>query len=116
MEILTEQVGDVTVATPQGEYLIAGNADDFRHDVVPVLDPAAKVLLDMSQLQFVDSSGLGAVLSCLRSLSAAGGDLKLCGLSKPVRAVFEVTRMHRIFDIFETRDEALRAFRGPAAG
>ena len=110
MEITTEKVGDVTVATPQGEYLIASNVEDFRHDAVPVLDSGPKVLLDMSHLQFVDSSGIGAILSCLRKLSASGGELKLFGLSKPVQGVFQVTRMHRIFDIFDTRDEALRAF------
>jgi len=64
----------------------------------------------LGRLRFVDSSGLGAFISCLRKLNAKGGDLKLCGMSKQVRAVFELVRMHRIFDIFGTRDEALRAF------
>jgi anti-sigma B factor antagonist len=67
-------------------------------------------VIDLSRLRFVDSSGLGAFISCLRKLNAKGGDLKLCGMSKQVRAVFELVRMHRIFDIFGTREEALRAF------
>jgi anti-sigma B factor antagonist len=64
----------------------------------------------MSALQFVDSAGLGAILSCLRKLTAAEGDLKLCGLTGPVRAIFEISRMHRIFDIYATRAEAIAAF------
>jgi anti-sigma B factor antagonist len=60
----------------------------------------------------VDSSGLGAFISCLRKLNGKGGDLKLCGMSKQVRAVFELVRMHRIFEIFGTTDEAVHAFQG----
>jgi len=48
---------------------------------------------------------------CLRQLNATGGELKLCGMSKPVGAVFELVRMHRIFDICGSKDDALRAFK-----
>ena len=69
-----------------------------------------KVIFDLSQLLFVDSSGLGAFLSALRTLNTQGGDLKLCGMTKQVRVLFELVRMHRIFEIFNTQEEALRAF------
>ena len=68
------------------------------------------MVLDLSRLRFVDSSGMGAMLSCLRQLSAKGGDLKLCGMSKQVRGLFELVRMHRIFEIYGTREEAVHAF------
>jgi anti-sigma B factor antagonist len=110
MEITPEKMGDVTVVVLPGEQLDASNAKDFKRDIAPVLAANAKVVFDVSQLRFVDSSGLGAILSCLRQLNAAGGDLKLCGMAKPVRALFELVRMHRIFDIYGTRDEAVRAF------
>ncbi|HJY82285.1 MAG TPA: STAS domain-containing protein [Candidatus Binatia bacterium] len=110
MEMITEKMGDVTVVVLPGEQLDASNAKEFKRDIAPVLEANAKAVFDMSQLRFVDSSGLGAILSCLRQLNAAGGDLKLCGLSKPVRALFELVRMHRIFDIYSTKDEAIRAF------
>jgi len=69
-------------------------------------------VLDLSRLRFVDSSGLGALLSCLRQLTGRGGDLRLSGMSKPVRALFELVRMHRIFDIYPTKEEAIKAFTG----
>lgn len=72
-----------------------------------------RAVLDMSQLQFVDSSGLGAILSCLRELNKRDGDLSLCGLTKPVRTLFELVRMHRVFEIFNTREEAIRALGQP---
>jgi anti-sigma B factor antagonist len=108
MELTLEKVGNVAVVVLPGEQLDASNAKDFKRDIAPVLVENSKVVFDMSQLRFVDSSGLGAFLSCLRQLNAAGGDLKLFGLTKPVRALFELVRMHRLFDIYNTKDEAIR--------
>lgn len=110
MQIAFEKVGDVAVAAVPVEELDAGNVGEFKRDTTPLLEGNAKVVLDMSRLRFVDSSGLGAFISCLRKLNAKGGDLKLCGMTKQVRAVFELVRMHRVFDILGTREEALRAF------
>jgi anti-sigma B factor antagonist len=50
------------------------------------------------------------LLSCLRQLNGVGGDLKLCGTSKPVRALFELVRMHRVFELCNTSEDAVRAF------
>ncbi len=110
MEISTERIGDVAVLMLPGEELDAGNAAEFKRSVAPILAANSRVVFDMEQLRFIDSSGLGAMLSCLRQLDANRGDLKLCGLTKPVRALFELVRMHRIFDIYNTKDEAVRAF------
>jgi anti-sigma B factor antagonist len=110
MEIAVDKVGDVAVAELLVEELDASNAGEFKDDIAPVLVANTKVVFDLSRLHFVDSSGLGAFISCLRKVNARGGDLKLCGMAKQVRAVFELTRMHRIFDIFATREEAVRAF------
>ena len=110
MQIDIEKSGEIAVVSLRAEHLDASAADEFKRNMQPILDANSQVVFDMSPLQFVDSAGLGAILSCLRKLSAADGDLKLCGLSKPVRAIFEISRMHRIFDIFPTRAEAVQAF------
>ncbi len=112
MELTRDKIGDVEVVTPQGEHLDAGNTKDFKRDAGAVVGPSAKVVLDLSRVTFVDSSGCGAILSFLRQLKAAGGDLKLCSVSKPVRSLFELVRMHRVFDIFNTREEAVKSFQG----
>ena len=110
MQLNIGKIGDVTVVAVQDEHLDASVTEEFKRDMAPVLEDNAKVVLDMSWLQFVDSAGLGAILSCLRKLGAMNGDLKLCGLTKPVRSMFEMARMHRIFDIFPTCEEAVQAF------
>ncbi len=110
MQIVVEKVGDVAIAVVPVEELDASNAGEFKRDMTPLLEANARLVLDVSRLRFVDSSGLGAFISCLRKLNAKGGDLKLCGMSKQVRAVFELVRMHRVFDILGTKEDAVRAF------
>ena len=110
MEIAVDKIDSITVATMPVDELDASNAGEFKRDIAPVLQANIRLVLDLSRLRFVDSSGLGAMLSCLRQLGAKGGDLKLCGMSKQVRGLFELVRMHRIFDIYGTKEEAVHAF------
>jgi anti-sigma B factor antagonist len=110
MQLAIETVGTVAITALPVEELDAGNAEEFKRDIAPLLEAHPNLVLDLSRLRFVDSSGLGAFISCLRRLNAKGGDLKLCGMTKQVRAVFELVRMHRVFDIVATRDDAVRAF------
>ncbi len=113
MEIQVDTINEVAVAVMPMEELDASNVGEFKSAIAPALEAHAELILDLSRLRFVDSSGLGAILSCLRQLTARGGDLKLCGMTKQVRAVFELVRMHRIFDIYATQGEALHAFAHP---
>lgn len=110
MEIAVDQIGSIAVATVPVDELDVSNAGEFKRDIAPVLQANTRLVLDLSRLRFVDSSGLGAMVSCLRQLSAKSGDLKLCGMSKQVRGLFELVRMHRIFDIYGTKEEAVHAF------
>jgi anti-sigma B factor antagonist len=110
MELMCEHIGEVMVVVLAGAQLDASTAAEFKSDIAPVLDAHSQVVFDLSQLRFVDSSGLGALLSCLRQLHAKGGDLKLCGILPPVRALFDLVRMHRIFHIFDTQEAAIHAF------
>jgi anti-sigma B factor antagonist len=117
MQLAVDKFGDVAVAAVPVDELDASNASEFKRDIAPLLEANAKLVLDLSRLRFVDSSGLGAFISCLRKLNAKGGDLKLYGMSKQVRAVFELVRMHRVFDIVGTREEAVQAFQNvPSPG
>lgn len=109
MNLMVEEVADVTIVTVPVDELDASNVAEFKRDIAPLLEAHRELLLDLSQLRFVDSSGLGAILSCLRQLTAKGGDLKLCGMANPVRTIFELVRMHRIFHIYGTQAEAVGA-------
>ncbi len=110
MDFTVESFGDIVVVRLPGDVLDAGNSKEFSRDVSSFLKENGKVVFDMSQVQFVDSSGCGALMSCLRKLNSQGGELKFCHVTKPVSTLFRLIRMNRIFDIFETREEAVGAF------
>jgi anti-sigma B factor antagonist len=110
VDIPVEKVLDVAVAVVPVIELDASNATEFKADVAGLLDSEMKVVFDLNRVRFADSSGLGALISCLRRVNARGGDLKLCAMSDQVRGLFELVRMHKVFDIHATREEAVRAF------
>lgn len=91
----------------ESEHLDASNAPEFKKLIQPLLDANEVAVLDMQALRFVDSSGLGALLSCLRSMNNKHSQLMLINMNKPVRALFELVRMHRIFAIYNTLEEAI---------
>jgi anti-sigma B factor antagonist len=110
MQAMVEHVDDVTVVVVPGASLDASNAKEFKQGMTSLLNARSKVVFDLQQVEFVDSSGLGGLLSCLRQLSAVGGELKLCGMARPVRDLFALVRMDRIFEIFSTQADAIGAF------
>lgn len=110
MDIPIEHSGDVAILVLPGHYLDANNVKAMKESLLSILKTHPKAVFDMTHLRFVDSSGLGAILSCLRQVNDVGGDLKLYGLAQPVRSLFELVRMHRIIDIYHTKEEAIQAF------
>ena len=110
MELSTEEIGDITVVAVLTEVLDAGNTDELKAGFASILNESNKVVIEMSRVKFIDSSGCGTLLFCQKQLSKLGGDLKLCGVQETVRTVFELVRMDRVIDIFDSKEEAVKAF------
>ena len=98
------------VFEPELEVLDTTTVKEFKRQLAENAAPGRRLVLDLGRVQFVDSSGLGAILSASRRLAETGGDLKICGLTPAVRVLFELVRMHRVFDVLNSREEALGAF------
>ena len=111
MKLKIEKSGDVHVITIEDESLEAMNSQEFKEEMAKILPDCRKVVLDLEHTDFVDSSGCGALLSCLRQLNATGGDLKFCNVQRPVRTLFELVRMDRIVEIHETCEAAVESFK-----
>jgi anti-sigma B factor antagonist len=105
-----EEVNGIRIVTLSERNVDAVNAAGVKERLLALLQPGQRVIIDITSLEFVDSSGLGVLLSALRLVSADGGDLKLAGATKSLRAILELVRFHRVLDILNTREEALRAF------
>lgn len=109
MEVTSELVGKVHVVAVHGD-LDASNVQNFKNFVLPMLSSPIKLLIDLSKVAFMDSSGMGAMITCQRAAAAAGGRVKLCCLSEQVRSAFELIRLNLIMDIAASRNEALAGF------
>ena len=111
MELLNQTQGDdVLVIQIQEDHLDASNVRAFREALQALIKDKTRVVLDMSHLKFVDSSGLGALISCLRDTNGRKGDFRLSNMSRSVLALFELMRMHRVFSIHETAEGAVSSF------
>jgi anti-sigma B factor antagonist len=111
MELPREMKGDrVLVIHYQEDNLDASNVRDFRETVQLLMQTQTRIVLDMSHLKFVDSSGLGALISCLRDANSRKGDFRLCAMARPVFALFELMRMHRVLSIHSSVEEAVDSF------
>ena len=110
MKLTAENVGNVSIVAVACDTVEASNAEEFHRQARELLRDGPSAVLDLAQVTFVDSMGCSAILTCHRDVSAGGGELKVCSLSKPVRAIFEMIRVHRIIEIYNDRDEAIRAF------
>lgn len=108
MEIQTEKRKGVLIVSVPHEELDAANAPDFKAAMSPVLEGQKKVILDIAALEFVDSSGLGAFLSCLKTVKSVEGRIAFANVSRNVRNVFELVHFYKLFDYYDSLDEALR--------
>jgi anti-sigma B factor antagonist len=70
----------------------------------------ANYVVDLAEVDYIDSGGLGCLVSFLRRVRQNDGDIKVSTLSDKVRSVFEITRLHRIFEIYDERSAAVRSF------
>lgn len=110
MEIGEETINNVPVLKLKGR-LDADSARDIREKVVSLSrENRVNLVVDMTGVDFIDSSGLGSLVSSLRTVNKAGGDIRISGLQDQVRSVFELTRLHRIFGIYDDPTAAAISF------
>lgn len=108
MELLARTVGDMLVVTAMEQRIDAAGAIQFKDRMRELVqDPAPRVVLDLSQVTFLDSSGLGAVVAVMKLLGPSR-TLELSGLTPTVQKVFRLTRMDSVFTIHERVPGGLR--------
>jgi anti-sigma B factor antagonist len=110
MGLTTSTRGDVTLIRVDGQ-LTVGNRQELKATVQAGLDAGArKFLLDCTDTGYIDSSGLGALVTIAKRVREAGGQIRLAALNDDLRALFELTKLDTLFAIFPTPDEALQSF------
>jgi anti-sigma B factor antagonist len=110
------QVGDVTVVDISGRVALGEESAAVRNLVMDLLSQGhTKILLNMAGVDYVDSSGLGALVSSVTSVRKVGGEMKLVNLSDKVDDLMEVTRLYTVFDIPDNEEAALKSFEKTSA-
>ncbi|MCD6328446.1 STAS domain-containing protein [bacterium] len=111
MKLGLERVDDILVVTVPGRTLDLVQSSELKRAIYPLLAEETKAVLDLSKLDFIDSSGLGVFVACAKMLKEDGGDLKICGMTKQVRSLFKLVKMHAICELFDTTNEAIESFK-----
>ncbi|MBD2461124.1 STAS domain-containing protein [Oscillatoria sp. FACHB-1407] len=99
----------IVVLKPSG-ILDSTQTKKLRSDIDAVLNSSTKaVLIDLENVTFMDSSGLGALVIILKSVRMSGGKLYICSMNSQIQMLFELTGMHKVFDTFENQSEFYQA-------
>ena len=108
MKLTIEQENDAVVVLVQEERLDAHNSEELKACLLGQLnDGNSKIIVELKEVHFIDSSGLGALLAGYKNAVKSEGTLALAGLQPQVRSLFDLTRLHRVFQIYPDRQEAL---------
>lgn len=112
VRLTTRNVGDVTVIDVSGRITLGEAASAFRERIRDVASSGSKkIVLNLSDVSYIDSSGIGELVSGFTTVSNGGGQLKLVGLSKRVKDVLQITKLYTVFDVYNDEAEAIRSFR-----
>jgi anti-sigma B factor antagonist len=111
MKIVERQVADVTILDLQGKILI-GEGDDVLRDAVSRLVDGGKtkILLNLAEVPYVDSAGLGEIVRCYTTVSRKGGRLKLINLTNKIRDLLSITKLLTVFETYETEEQGVKSF------
>ncbi len=107
MSFAVDRADDVLTVMIDG-HLMVTNRQEFKQLILDAVEQGVRiVIVDLSRTGYIDSSGLGALVSLNRRLRDVAGDLRLAGLSDDLKSLFELTRLDALFPLFASRSDAL---------
>ncbi len=110
-KMTSRQVGDVTVIDAAGRITLGEGASAFRDKIRELAAKGdKKFLLDLSDVSYIDSSGIGEMVSGFTTVTNNGGQFKLLGLTKRVKDLLQITKLYTVFEVFDDETEAVRSF------
>ncbi|MCL6544062.1 MAG: STAS domain-containing protein [Bryobacteraceae bacterium] len=111
IQVTNRQVGDVTVVDVAGRITLGEGASALRENIRDLVAKGnKKILLNLSDVSYIDSSGIGELVSAYTTVTNQGGTLKLLGLTKRVKDLLQITKLYTVFEVFESEPIAVRSF------
>src|SRR5215471_14949065 len=111
----TRSADGVTVVSCVGRIVFGDEANGLRDTLKKILTTTKQVVLNLSGVSYIDSGGLGTLVGVYSSARASGADIKLTGLGQRLRDVLAITKLATVFEVYDTEQEAIAAFRRGAA-
>ncbi len=111
VKMTTRQVGDVTVIDVVGRITLGEGASAFRDTIRELAaNGKKKLLLNLAEVSYIDSSGIGEMVSGFTTVANQGGAVKLLNLTKRVRDLLQITKLYTVFEVFDDEAAAVRSF------
>jgi anti-sigma B factor antagonist len=111
VKLTTRQVGDVSVIDVSGRITLGEGSSSLRDLLRDLIAKGnKKILLNLGEVTYIDSSGIGELVSGFTTISNQGGTLKLLSLTKRVQDLLQITKLYTVFDVHEEEAHALRSF------
>jgi len=109
LQLKSRWVGDVLVLQCSGRIVVGSEVDSLQQTIRQEFEQQPNIVLQMADVQFIDSSGLGTIVRLMSAARAAGGDVTICQIPAMMAKVLAMTNLHKVFEIYETEDEAIIA-------
>jgi len=107
----TRQIGDVNVVDVAGRITLGEGSSALRDSVREMVSKGQKkILLNLGEVSYIDSSGIGELVSAFTTVTNGGGQLKLLNLTKRVKDLLQITKLYTVFDVHDSEVTAIRSF------
>jgi len=111
MQIQEQIEGDVVVLSLRGNLMGDPETGEFREKIKTLVqDGFLKIVLDVSKIKWLNSSGLGALISALATINNNGGDMRIANVTEKIKSLFMITQLIKVFKTFETAERAVASF------
>jgi len=111
VKLNTRQVGDVSVVDVAGRITLGEGSSALRDTLRDMVSKnQKKILLNLGEVSYIDSSGIGELVSGFTTVTNSGGQLKLLNLTKRVKDLLQITKLYTVFDVHEDEAGAIRSF------
>jgi anti-sigma B factor antagonist len=115
LKLTTRTVQDVLVLNGDGRIVFGEESAELRDTVKALITQTKQIVLNLGGVSYIDSGGLGTLVSLYTTAHNAGGAVKLCNLTQRVGDLLQVTKLLTIFEVYDTEEEAIQSFRKGAA-
>jgi anti-sigma B factor antagonist len=111
VKLTTRQVGDVTVVDAVGRITLGDGASTFRETIRGLAGSGhKKLLLNLAEVSYIDSSGIGEMVAGFTNVTNQGGQVKLLNLATRVKDLLQITKLYTVFEVFDDETAAVRSF------